>query len=157
MTSFCLKIIAIISMFCDHLGDAIFKGFSYFNYIGRIAFPIFAFQISEGYIHTKNLKKYLIRLMVFALISQIPYILFLSLYSRGVRLNVFFTLALGLIAICLHSYIHKDISGTIDTRIKSSIPNISLNSTSLLPLYPLSIKYMFFSYIYAFSISIKYD
>lgn len=126
MTSFALKIIAMITMFCDHLGDAIFKGFSYFNYIGRIAFPIFAFQISEGYIHTKNLKKYLIRLMVFALISQIPYILFLSLYSRGVRLNVFFTLALGLIAICLHSYIHKDISGTIDTRIKSSIPNISL-------------------------------
>ena len=126
MTSFALKIIAMITMFCDHLGDAIFKGFSYFNYIGRIAFPIFAFQISEGYIHTKNLKKYLIRLMIFALISQIPYILFLSLYSRGVRLNVFFTLALGLIAICLHSYIHKDISGTIDTRIKSSIPNISL-------------------------------
>ena len=46
MTSFVLKIIAMITMFCDHLGDAIYRSISPFNYIGRIAFPIFAFQIS---------------------------------------------------------------------------------------------------------------
>ena len=60
MSSFVLKIIAIITMFCDHLGDAIYKRISPFNYIGRIAFPIFAFQISEGFLHTKNLKNYFI-------------------------------------------------------------------------------------------------
>ena len=58
MSSFVLKIIAIITMFIDHVGYAIFGKFSFFNYIGRIAFPIFAFQISEGYSHTKDLKKY---------------------------------------------------------------------------------------------------
>ena len=47
-------------MFIDHLGYAIYGKFSYLNYIGRIAFPIFAFQISEGFVHTKNIKKYFI-------------------------------------------------------------------------------------------------
>ena len=126
MSSFVLKIIAIITMFCDHLGDAIYKKISPFNYIGRIAFPIFAFQISEGFLHTKNLKKYFIRLMVFAFISQIPYILFLSLYSNDIRLNVFFTLTLGLIAIWLHSYILKDISSKLDVKIKNSFTKLLL-------------------------------
>lgn len=119
MTSFVLKIIAVITMFCDHLGDAIYGSISPFNYIGRIAFPIFAFQISEGFLHTKNLKKYFIRLMLFSLISQIPYILFLSLYSNSVRLNVFFTLTLGLIAIWLHNYIHKSISTNLSSKINN--------------------------------------
>lgn len=56
MSSFVLKIIAVITMFIDHLGYTLFGKFSYLNYIGRISFPIFAFQISEGYIHTKSLK-----------------------------------------------------------------------------------------------------
>ena len=62
MTSFSLKIIAIVAMFCDHFGDAFFGQFSFLNLIGRMAFPIFAFQISEGYTHTKNLRKYFLRL-----------------------------------------------------------------------------------------------
>lgn len=126
MTSFVLKIIAIITMFCDHLGDAIYRSISPFNYIGRIAFPIFAFQISEGFLHTKNLKRYFIRLMAFALISQIPYILFISLFSNEIKLNIFFTLTLGLIAIWLHDYVHKDISTQIDIKIINSAPNTFL-------------------------------
>ena len=58
MTSFVLKIIAMITMCIDHVGNAYFHHATFMNLIGRIAFPIFAFQISEGYIHTKNLKKY---------------------------------------------------------------------------------------------------
>lgn len=96
MSSFVLKMIAIISMFIDHIGYVIFGKFSYFNYIGRLAFPIFAFQISEGYIHTKNLKKYFLRLFLFAIISQIPFMLFHNLISTGFSLNIFFTLLLGL-------------------------------------------------------------
>lgn len=102
MSSFVLKIIAIITMFIDHIGYAIFGHFSYFNYIGRIAFPIFAFQISEGYIHTRNLKKYAFRLFVFALISQIPFMLFHSLLSPDFYLNIFFTLLLGIACIYLY-------------------------------------------------------
>lgn len=91
-SSFALKIIAVICMLCDHLGDAIIKPFSFFNVIGRIAFPIFAFQITEGYIHTKDLKKYFKRLIIFAILSQIPFMLFLSTFTSPFTLNIFFTL-----------------------------------------------------------------
>ena len=56
MTSFTLKIIALVSMFLDHISYPIFGGYSFLNLLGRIAFPIFAFQISEGFIHTKSVK-----------------------------------------------------------------------------------------------------
>ena len=109
MSSFVLKIIAIITMFCDHFGDAFIGHYSFLNLIGRIAFPIFAFQISEGYIHTKNLKKYMLRLGIFALISQIPFILFIHKHVNptSTALNVFFTLFLGLLAIFLYDFIIK--------------------------------------------------
>lgn len=102
MSSFVLKLIAIITMFIDHIGYVIFDGFSFFNYIGRVAFPIFAFQISEGYIHTKNIKKYFLRLFIFALISQIPFMLFHKIISNDFALNIFFTLLLGLASIYIY-------------------------------------------------------
>lgn len=105
MTSFVLKIIAMVTMFIDHLGDGIFKHFSAMNLIGRIAFPIFAFQISEGYTHTKNLKKYFLRLFLFAVVSQIPFTLFLSVYTNSFSLNIFFTLFVGLFAIFIYDKI----------------------------------------------------
>jgi len=105
MSSFVLKIIAIISMFLDHSSYAIFGHFSFLNYIGRLAFPIFAFGISEGYCHTKNLKKYFFRLGTFALISQLPYYLFFSNFTNKFSLNIFFTLFLGLLSITIYDKI----------------------------------------------------
>lgn len=102
MTSFVLKIIAVIAMIFDHLGYVLFDKFSFMNYIGRLAFPIFAFSITEGYIHTRNLKKYFIRLLIFALISQIPYMLFIKTFTNGFALNILFTLSLGLFAITVY-------------------------------------------------------
>lgn len=99
MTSFVLKLIAIFTMTIDHVGYIIFEKFSFFNYIGRLAFPIFAFQISEGYLHTKSKKNYLYRLAFFALASQVPFSLFYSTFSSNFALNIFVTLFIGLIAI----------------------------------------------------------
>lgn len=99
MSSFVLKIIGIITMFIDHLSYAIFAKSSWLNYIGRLAFPIFAFGISEGYIHTKSKKNYLMRLFLFAIASQFPFMLFRSMFTTGFALNIFFTLFLGLVAI----------------------------------------------------------
>ena len=114
MSAFILKIIAIITMFTDHIGYLIFNGkVSFCNYIGRIAFPIFAFQISEGYLHTKNLKKYFFRLFLFALISQIPFMLFHSLISSGFALNIFFTLLLGLLALLLYDKLPNKFLGIL--------------------------------------------
>lgn len=99
MSNFVLKIIAVISMLIDHSGYLIFNGFSFMNYIGRLSFPIFAFLITEGYIHTSNLKRYFSRLLIFAFISQIPYIL---LFPNPFTLNILFTLALGLLALTVY-------------------------------------------------------
>lgn len=105
MTSFVLKCIAMITMLIDHTSIAYFGYTTLFNVIGRIAFPIFAFQISEGYIHTKNLKKYFLRLFCFAIISQVPFMLFNSTFTNNFSFNIFGTLFVGLLAILLYDKI----------------------------------------------------
>ena len=113
MTSFLLKIIGIITMLCDHVGDSIIGAFSNWNLIGRIAFPIFAFQISQGYIHTRDLKKYLLRLTIFACISQIPFCLFLSTFNDSFTLNIFFTFVLAIIGLYLFDKIKSKFIGLL--------------------------------------------
>ena len=83
MSSFVLKLIAIVTMTLDHIGYMVFGKLSFFNCIGRLAFPIFAFQISEGYLHTKSKKNYLFRLLFFAFASQLPFSFFHSTFSRA--------------------------------------------------------------------------
>jgi len=125
MSSFVLKMIAIISMFIDHIGYAIFGKFSYFNYIGRLAFPIFAFQISEGYAHTKNLKKYFFRLFLFAIVSQLPFMLFTSIISSEFSLNIFFTLLLGLACIFIYDKSKYKILGILFSIVIGIIAQIT--------------------------------
>lgn len=104
-----LKIIAILSMLADHVGAVIIGAqasrypdlYYLCRYIGRLAFPIFCFLLIEGFSHTKDVKKYCMRLFLFALISEIPFdlafnhALFYPKYQ-----NVFFTLFIGLITVC---------------------------------------------------------
>ena len=63
----------MVLMLCDHLWGTIVPGNDWLTCIGRISFPIFAFMIVEGYFHTKNLKKYVYRLLIFAILSEIPF------------------------------------------------------------------------------------
>ena len=72
-TSFSLHIMAMVFMLCDHLWGTVLPGNDWLTCIGRIAFPIFAFMIVEGYHHTGSLKKYVIRLLLFAVVSEIPF------------------------------------------------------------------------------------
>ena len=97
MSVFVLKLIGIIVMSIEHVGYIVFKNINFTTYIGRFAFPIFAFLITEGFAHTKNVKKYFLRLFIFAAISQIPYMLFVSKFSTTWDLNILFTFSLGLL------------------------------------------------------------
>ena len=112
MTAFALKLIAIIAMLFDH-SSFLFYGryFSWMRCVGRIAFPIFAFQICQGFLHTKNLKKYYLRLIIFALISEIPYAWFTYTFTNKISINVIFTLILGLISINIYDYFFKKANG----------------------------------------------
>ena len=95
-----LKYLAMFMMLLDHLWATIVPGNDWMNYIGRLAFPIFAFQIVEGYFHTKDYKRYLKRLFIFALISEIPFNLMTSgsyIYPFGQ--NVIFTFIYGIVSI----------------------------------------------------------
>lgn len=129
LTGHTLKLIAVITMLIDHIGyalleigllprisDAVLAGNSFdflpadyhfwynfdlvLRFIGRLAFPIFCFLLVEGFLHTKNVKKYALRLAIFALLSEVPFDLvvsntFFDLSSQ----NVFFTLFIGLLVL----------------------------------------------------------
>jgi hypothetical protein len=90
-------------MLIDHIGAVLFPELVILRIIGRVAFPIFAFLIVEGFFHTKNIRKYLLRLLIFAFISEV----FFDLATAGTycnlsHQNVFFTLFLGLLAITVY-------------------------------------------------------
>lgn len=102
INGFTLKWIAMLTMIMDHTGMVLFPQYIVLRIIGRLAFPIYCFLLVEGAVHTSNKKRYLIRLLVFALISEIPVDLICTgkVWSLSGQ-NVFFTLTIGLAAIFL--------------------------------------------------------
>lgn len=106
-----LKWIAIISMLTDHVCAVLLNHLTAAYWIrgsiGRLAFPIFCFLLVEGFLHTRDLKKYALRLFVFALLSELPFDL--AFYGALVweHQNVFFTLFIGLAVMAGMSYLKK--------------------------------------------------
>lgn len=121
MSIFLLKIIAVFFMVVDHIKYSFSWAWNDFTlYFGRIAFPIFAFCAVQGYIHTRDLKKYIKRLLICGAVSEIPYLLFESLPILLVyNLNIMFTIALGLLAIKAYDVFDKKWKGILAVLIIS--------------------------------------
>lgn len=119
-----LKWIAVVTMFIDHLTAVVFltwlsplrqsmgiypiltqgeiRLYYFLRGVGRLSFPIFCFLLVEGYLHTRSVKKYLGRLFIFGLVSEIPFDLaFDRMLFQWDSQNVYFTLFLGLLAVWL--------------------------------------------------------
>lgn len=98
-----IKYLVTAAMLLDHIGWAFFATASLpgqiFHFVGRLTGPVMAFFLEEGYEHTRDSKKYAVRLGVFALVSSIPYSLFETGKIFGVKQSVMFTLFLGFLAV----------------------------------------------------------
>lgn len=130
-----IKIIAIISMVIDHTGSVFVNDKLYpelyqvMRGIGRIAFPIFCFLLVQGFIHTSNVKKYILRLAVLALISEIPFDLaFFNQIYYWKHQNVFFTLLIGLFVLVGMKFYEKKTAGQIFVFLLGAIVAISLQT-----------------------------
>lgn len=124
LNSFQLKCLALITMIIDHTANALnycipTKVYILMRGIGRLAFPIYAFLLVEGFMHTRNRNKYVSRLLLFAIISELPYdTLFgcnftflpgdlpLPIAFDWSDQNIFFTLALGFVALMFLEFYH---------------------------------------------------
>ena len=99
LTATHLRILALVLMLLDHLWGTVVPGNNWMTYVGRMAFPIFAFQAAEGYHHTHDFKGYCKRLALFALISEIPFnLMLMSSPIFPFHQNVMLTLLFGLLA-----------------------------------------------------------
>ena len=129
-SGFALKIIAVVTMTIDHAGKVFFPEYMWMTMIGRLAFPLFCFLLTEGFIHTGNVRKYLARLFVFALISEIPFDW--ALHGRIFywdAQNVFFTLLLGLLVIAGLHLVEQHFAGTT---VGKTILRVGLNAVIIL-------------------------
>ena len=124
-----VKLVGIITMFIDHLAAAvlgrivlrilmtdgrtdqfydIYSIYSVMRTVGRLGFPIFCFLLVEGFEKTRSRAKYALRLGMFALISEIPFDLAFNatILEFGYQ-NVYFTLFLGMLALCAYDFLQK--------------------------------------------------
>ena len=110
MSSFALHIWAMLLMLCDHLQLTLLPDLPILRCVGRLAFPLFAFMAVEGYLHTRSLKKYLLRLLMLAVISEIPFDLLVSgSVFDPMHQNVIWTIILGLCCIRAFENISADL------------------------------------------------
>lgn len=97
----------MLTMFIDHIGVVLFPDIMPLRIVGRIAFPLIAYQIGISVTHTSSIKKYFMRLLFFGVIIQTAYVAAEMIFDLGndIRyLNIFFTLSAGVAAVYAYRY-----------------------------------------------------
>lgn len=108
LTAAVLHIIAMTLMLMDHLWATLLPAREWLTCAGRVAFPIFAFMAVEGYFHTRNFKKYILRMLLFAVLSEIPFdLMYGGTWFYPVHQNVLWTFLLGLLGVWLMEQVRK--------------------------------------------------
>ena len=146
-----LKIIAMISMVLDHVGDLFFPGATWMRAAGRLAMPLFAFCIAEGYSHTRDRRKYLLRMGIFALISEIPFDLAFESRIGLTHQNIMLSFFLSILALMLYDRIRGG-EGTDGAQIpawKTALGVLAVGTVAVLALL-LKADYTIFAVISVF-------
>lgn len=103
LTSFHLHLMAMFFMFLDHSWATLIPDNQWMTNLGRIAFPLYAFMIVEGFTHTSNLKKYVKRLFVLAVLSEIPFnYMMMGSFVNPFQQNVIWTFLIGILAMYIN-------------------------------------------------------
>ena len=116
-----LQIIAMVTMLIDHMGIVFFPELPLLRIIGRLAFPIFAFFIAEGCERTHHFPRYICRMALFAVLSEVPYDLVHGGWWVPEEQNVLWTFLLAMLCI----YVWKKLSARRETAVGIALSVLS--------------------------------
>lgn len=146
-----LHILAMAFMLMDHLWATLLPAQEWLTCVGRIAFPIFAFMAVEGYFHTHNLKKYLLRMLIFAVISEVPFdLMYGGTWFYPVHQNVIWTLMMGLAGIHLMETVRKNKSTFVYILVSAIVVILGglLGTLSMVDYYGMGVLTVFIFYFF---------
>lgn len=146
-----LHILAMAFMLMDHLWATLLPAQEWLTCVGRIAFPIFAFMAVEGYFHTHNLKKYLLRMLIFAVISEVPFdLMYGGTWFYPVHQNVIWTLMMGLAGIHLMETVRKKKSTFVYILVSAIVVIVGglLGTLSMVDYYGIGVLTVFIFYFF---------
>lgn len=112
-----IKLIAALTMLIDHIGLMFFPGNAVFRIVGRLSFPLFAYCLARGYESSRQrrtIPRYLYRLAVFSLVSQIPFMLSMG---GGTEWNIGFTLMAALLLLTFTGNVIRGTGGVLEIAI----------------------------------------
>lgn len=151
LDSFTLHLLAMAFMLCDHLWATVVPGNQWLTCVGRLAFPIFAFLLVEGLFHTRDLRRYLLRLLVWALVSEVPFdLMYGGTAFYPFHQNVLWTFLISLCCIALIERVRARgvLWRTVFTAVPASAAAIVLGFLTMVDYYGFGVMMVLVFYFF---------